>query len=110
MLKNTHHEILPCEADRVDGPLDVDCGYFLWAAGVRKMDLCSSPLGDVLDVVAVASLHEKVVLRCDVQVGGDRDGARQTSSQVLQQQSCASLGNNKMLLKQRKIHEEYHKT
>lgn len=34
------------------------------------MDLSSRPLGDVLDVAAIASLHEEVVLRCDVQVGG----------------------------------------
>lgn len=44
------------------------------------MDLGSRPLGDVLDVAAVAALHEEVMLRCDVQVGGHRDGARQASS------------------------------
>lgn len=91
MFINTHHEILPCKADRFDGPLNVDGGFFLRAVGVGKVDLRSRSLGDVLDVAAIASLHEKVVLRCDVQVGGDREGARQTSGQVLQQQRCASL-------------------
>lgn len=55
------------------------------------MDLGSRSLGDVLDVAAVASLHEEVVLGRDVKVGGDGDGARQAASQVLQQQSCAPL-------------------
>lgn len=55
------------------------------------MDLGSGPLGDVLDVAAVASLHKKVVLRRDVEVGGDGDGTCQTTGQMFQQQRCASL-------------------
>lgn len=56
------------------------------------MDLGSRPLGDVLDVAAVAALHEEVVLGSDVQVGGDGDGAGQAAGQVLQQQGGAPLG------------------
>lgn len=59
------------------------------------MDLGSRPLGDVLDVAAVAALHEEVVLGSDVQVGGDRDGAGQAAGQVLQQQSGAPLGRRR---------------
>lgn len=88
----TYHEVLPCQADRLDGALDVDGGLLLWAVGVGEVDLSSRPLGDVLDVAAVAALHEEVVLGSDVQVGGDGDGAGQAAGQVLQQQSGAPLG------------------
>lgn len=88
---STHHEVLPCQADRLDGALNVDCRFLLGAVGVREVDLGTCPLGDVLDVAAVAALHEEVVLRRDVQVGGDRDGACQATGQVLQQQSRAPL-------------------
>lgn len=79
----TYHEVLPCQADRLDGALDVDGGFLLGAVGVGEVDLGSRPLGDVLDVAAVAALHEEVVLGCDVQVGGDGDGARQATGEVL---------------------------
>lgn len=59
------------------------------------MDLGSRPLGDVLDVAAVAALHKEVVLGRDVQVCGDGDRARQATGKVLQQQSRASLGKRK---------------
>jgi len=62
---------LPCEAHGFNGALNVDSGFFLGAVGVREVDLGSCLLGDVLDVAAIATLHEKVVLWCDVQVGGD---------------------------------------
>lgn len=88
----TYHEVLPCQADRLDGALDVDGGLLLRAVGVGEVDLGSRPLGDVLDVAAVAALHEEVVLGSDVQVGGDGDGAGQAAGQVLQQQGGAPLG------------------
>lgn len=69
--KETHHEVLPCQADRFNGALNVDCGFLLGAVGVREVDLGSRSLGDVLDVASIATLHEEVVLGCDVQVGGD---------------------------------------
>lgn len=94
--RGTHHEVLPCQADRFDGALDVDRGFLLGAVGVGEVNLGSRSLGDVLDVAAVAALHEEVVLRRDVQVGGDGDGARQAASQMLQQQSCAPLGKTRM--------------
>lgn len=67
----THHEVLPCQADRFNSALNVDCGFLLGAVGVREVDLGSRSLGDVLDVAAIAALHEEVVLGCDVQVSGD---------------------------------------
>lgn len=88
----TYHEVLPRQADRLDGALDVDGGLLLRAVGVGEVDLGSRPLGDVLDVAAVAALHEEVVLGSDVQVGGDGDGAGQAAGQVLQQQGGAPLG------------------
>lgn len=87
-----YHEVLPCQADRLDGALDVDGGFLLRAVGVGEVDLGPRPLGDVLDVAAVATLHEEVVLGSDVQVGGDRDGAGQAAGQVLQQQGGSPLG------------------
>lgn len=89
--QNTHHEVLPCQADRFYGALNVDCGFLLGAVGVREVDLGSCSLCDVLDVAAIAALHEEVVLGCDVQVSCNRDGACQATSQVLQQQSGTSL-------------------
>lgn len=86
-----YHEILPREADRFDGALNIDSRFLLGAVGVREVDLGSRPLGDVLDVAAITSLHEKVVLRRNVEVGGDCDGTCKTTSQMFQQQSCASL-------------------
>lgn len=71
--------------------MNVDCGLLLGAVGVREVDLSACPLGDVLDVAAVSALHEEVVLGRDVQVGADRDGAREASGEVLQQQSRAPL-------------------
>lgn len=88
----TYHEVLSGQADRLDGALDVDGGLLLRAVGVGEVDLGSCPLGDVLDVAAVAALHEEVVLGSDVQMGGDRDGGGQAAGQVLQQQSGAPLG------------------
>lgn len=67
----THHEVLPCQADGFDGALDVYCGFLLGAVGVGEVDLGSRSLGDVFDVAAVAALHEEVVLGGYVQVGGD---------------------------------------
>lgn len=87
----THHEVLACQADGLDGALDVDGGFLLGAVGVGEVDLGARPLGDVLDVAAIAAHHEEVVLGRDVQVGADRDGACQAAGQVLQQQSRAPL-------------------
>lgn len=70
-INKTHHEVLPCQADRFNSALNVDCGFLLGAVGVREVDLGSRSLGDVLDVAAIAALHEEVVLGCDVQVSGD---------------------------------------
>lgn len=67
----THHQVLPCQADRLNCALNVDCGFLLGAAGVREVDLGTSSLGDVLDVAAIAAFHEQVVLGCDVQVSAD---------------------------------------
>lgn len=72
--------------------MNVDRGFLLGAVRVGEVDLGPRPLGDVLDVAAIAALHEEVVLGCDVQVGGDGYGACQAPSQMLQQQSCTSLG------------------
>lgn len=72
----THHQVLPGQAHRLDGALNVDGGFLLGAVGVREVDLSAGSLGDVLDVAAVAALHEEVVLGCDVQVSADRGGAR----------------------------------
>ena len=55
------------------------------------MDLGSCPLCDVLDIAAIAALHEEMVLGCNVQVSGNWDGACQATSQVFQQQSGTSL-------------------
>lgn len=55
--------------------MNVDGGLLLGAVGVREVDLSASSLRDVLDVAAVAALHEEVVLGCDVQVSADGDGA-----------------------------------
>lgn len=69
--RHTHHEVLPCQAHRFNCALNVDCGFLLGAVGIREVDLGSGSLGDVLDVAAVAPLHEEMVLGCDIQVSGD---------------------------------------
>lgn len=68
---DTYHEVLARHADRLDDSLDVNSRFLLGAVGVGEVDLGSCPLGDVLDVAAVAAHHEEVVLGGDVQVGTD---------------------------------------
>lgn len=76
----SYHEVLACQAYRVDGALDVDGGFFLRAVGIREVHLSASSLHDVLNIAAIASHHSKVVLGRDVQLCADRNGTGQTSS------------------------------
>lgn len=83
-LKQPYHEILPCQTDRLDGALEVDGGFLLWVAGVRKVDLRPCSLHDMFDVAPVPAHHEEVMLGRDVQLCAHGDGRCQASRKVFQ--------------------------
>ena len=100
---SSHHEVLACQADGVDGALHVDRGLLLQAARVGEVDLGAAALHDVLEVGAVAAHHEEVVLRGDVQLRAHRDGARQAARQVLQQHRRTTLQRKRRKRRSKRI-------
>lgn len=66
LTESTYHEILSGKTDRLNCALEVDSGFLLWVTRVRKVDLSTSPLHDMLDVTSISTHHKEMMLCCNV--------------------------------------------